>query len=879
MDGERFVPTNISGSIDINLIPTILVDRVDVVTGGASAAYGSDAVSGVVNFVMKNHIDGVQGNIQYGETERGDNIEPAIALAAGTNFLGGAVNVVVGGDFSDNHGVGTIYSASRNREYGDATPTGQWCSVVNPANHGANGQPAISLVSDCTWSTQAAGSLIVGAKTNAGAASSVLNGVAFGPNGVPYNFNFGTVASTLMYGGLPNPGDPHGSPNGNWLLSAPHKRDTAYVKVYYNINEDTSVFVQYNFGQNSQQGLSTFHQETNIIIPVSGPFANPFVPASVQAIANANNLASITVGKQEEALGGYQFYQTDVVHRWVIGGQGQLSKDWSWDVSWNHGQTSESSNLLSNVLEGNYLESIFAVAGPNGVPVCGPVANNPNFAAGSIGAGRSTQVQPGCVPFNIFGPTVMAYNVGNPPYAAASDSLTILAGGPASQAAVNYVAHSTNVLTYIQQDVFSANLHGHLFDDWAGPISFATGFEHRRQGASNATDFFGVNNYSLSNNGSTYSGSFTVDEGYVELGVPLARDSVLGQSIDSDIAVRVAGYSLSGNRFTWKLGINDQITDDLRFRATVSRDVREPSISDLFAPQTLGITASFSNPVTGLSGPEYTLSGGNPVLKPEQATSYVAGIVLSPTWLEGFNASIDYYNTVIRGVIASVSAANTATFCAQKLQNSYYCQFMSNNGPGGALQIQTTLANLNRQLTDGMDFEFNYAVPSSMLESVNVPGDLRFHLLATWADVLATTTPVNRVNVAGSGVGGGVPNWVGNFNVTYHWGFSTTNVQARYISDNKADATLVGPGQNGYNPALTNSISRNLFPAQVLWDLSETAELGEFAGGDFQAYVNINNVLDKDGPGVGQALVAYVTGGDPYDLIGRTYKVGLRFRF
>jgi iron complex outermembrane receptor protein len=879
MDGIRFVPTNIGGSIDINLIPTLLVSRVEVVTGGASAAYGSDAVSGVINFIMKDRFEGVQGSFQYGESELGDNIEPAMSFAAGANIFGDRLHVVIGGDFSDNHGVGTIYS--RPNEYGDKTPNGQWCSVVNPANHAASGQPAISLVPDCTWSTQAAGSVIVAAKTNTGAAYNGLNQVAFGPNGVPYNFQPGTVASTLMYGGPDNPGDPHGNPNGNWLIEAPHKRATAYGKFTFDLDDDTSVYLQYNYGQNSQQGLSTFHQETNIIIPVSGPFANPFVPASIQAIANANNLASITVGKQEEALGGYQFFQTDVVNRAVIGARGKLFADWSWDIDWEHGQTQESSNLLSNILEGNYLEAIFAVAGPNGVPVCGPVANNPNLAMGSIGAGRASQVQPGCSPFNIFGPTVQAYNVGNPPYASANDTLQVLSGGVASPAAINYIAHSTNNIVMVQQDVIDINVHGVPFDDWAGPVAVAAGFSHRRQGASSRTDAFGDAAYSLSNNGSTYTGSFEVNEGYVEFGVPLLKDAPFAQDMNTDIAVRVTDYSLSGTRATWKVGVSDQIDPTVRFRATVSRDVREPSISDLFSVQTLGITASFSNPVTGLSGPEYTLSGGNPNLKPEVATSYVAGFVFTPSaaWLEGFNVSVDYYNTTIKGAIGSVSAANTATYCAQHIQNDFYCQFMDNLGPGGALRIRTQSANLNKQLTDGMDFEFDYSVPQDLFEAAGLPGSLRIRWLTTWVNTLATTTAVSRLNVAGSGIGGGVPNWTSNMNLLYGWGPTTTNIQLRYTSDIKADATLIGPGQEGYSPALSNSISRNLFPAQVYVDLAETLSLGNVAGADVQAFFNVNNVLDKHAPGVGQALVAFVTGGDPYDLIGRTYKVGVRYKF
>ncbi len=879
VDGQRWVPTNINGTIDVNLIPTNVVNRIDVVTGGASAAYGSDAVSGVVNFITKDHISGAQGSVQYGESELGDNIEPAMSLATGGNFFNNRLAVVIAGDASNNHGVGTIYSAHRNNEYGDGTPNGQWCSVVNPANHAALGLPATSLVSNCTWSTQAAGSVIVGAKTATGANSSVLNQVAFGPNGVPYNFNLGTVASTLMYGGTANPNDPHGNPNGDWLLEAPHKRAAAYGRMTFALDDDTSVFVSYNFGTNSQKGLSTFHQETNIIVPVSGPFANPYVPAAIQAIAVANNLATITVGRQEEGLGGYQFLQSDTVNRGVIGASGKVFKNWSWDVSWEHGQTQESSNLLSNVLEGNYLESLFAVTGPNGVPVCGPVANNPNFATGGIGAGRAFQVQAGCVPYNIFGTTVGSYNVGNPPYSTASLSASVLSGNVGQQGALNYFAHATNVLTMIQQDVLDANIHGSAFDDWAGPVALAAGISHRREGASNATDGFGVNNYSLSNNGTTYNGSFQVTEGYVEVGVPLLKDAFLAQSLDTDIAVRVTGYSQSGVRATWKVGVNDQVNDWLRLRTTVSRDVREPAISDLYAPQSLGITASFSNPVTGKSGPEYTLSGGNPNLKPEVSTSYVLGAVFTPGdgWLQGLNASIDYYNTTIKGVISSVSAANTATYCAQGLQNGYYCQFMSNNGPGGALQIQTLVANLNKQLTDGMDFEFGYHVPDDYM--MGLPGGITLRWLTTWTNTLATTTAVNRLNVAGSGVGGGVPNWVSNLNLTYVYDAFSTNLQFRYSGALKADATLVGPGQAGYDPALSNSISRNLFPSRTYLDLGETVDLGNHFGVALQAFANINNVTNKHAPGVGQALVAFVTGGNPYDMIGRTYKGGIRFQF
>jgi outer membrane receptor protein involved in Fe transport len=871
LDGNRVVPTNVAGSFDVNLIPSVLVDRVDVVTGGASAAYGSDAVAGVINFVMKDHIDGVIGSVQYGESERGDNIEPAFSIAAGHDFLGGRLHLIGGGDWSNNHGVGTIYA--RPDLYGKQ----EACLVTNGAAQRAAGAPASSLVYGCTWSTQAAGSLIVGAKTATGAAYNGLNNVAFGPNGTPYNFNQGTVASILMYGGAANPGDPHANPNGDLLLEAPHKRWTAYGKATFDIDNDTSAFVQYLYGHSEATGLSTFHQETNVVIPVSGPNANPFVPASIQAIANANNLSSITIGKQEEALGGYQFHQEDSTWRIAAGFQGKVFGDWSWDATYIHGQSPQVTPLITNVLEGNYLHSIYAVAGPNGVPACGSIASDPNLAAGSIGAGRQGQVSANCVPFNVFGTTLSAVPGNGKYYALAGLNAQTVNGNVGTAAAANYFQHQTNSGFYYQQDVVSANLRGSPLDTWAGPVSLALGVEHRREGGRSYTDFEGQNNYSLSNNGSNYSGSFSVTEGYIEAGIPLAKDTSWAESLDANIAVRETGYSLFGNLTTYKVGLSYQATDELRFRATRSRDVREPSITDLDATSTLGITASFNSKTLSSSGPEYTAGGGNPNLKPESADSTTIGMVYTPTsgWFTGLSASIDWFDVNIHKVITTVSNVNIDSYCSQGIK-AYCALIVPGGGPGGALLINSLPANLNQQKTNGMDFEFSYHAP---LDEWDLPGELTVRWLTTWTDVLSTTSAVTYTDFAGTGINGGVANWVSNMNLTYALDGLVSNVQLRYTSDIRADATLIGPGEKGYSPTLPNSVNINQFPAQVYVDLSEAYDIWTDNNNAVTLYGTVTNLLDKDPPGGGLGFVAFITGGNPYDVIGRTYKAGVRFKF
>ena len=254
-------------------------------------------------------------------------------------------------------------------------------------------EPASLLVPNCTWSTQAAGGLIV---------SGPLKGIAFGVGGVPYQFNYGRVLSTLMYGGLPNPDDPHASPNGDWLLEAPHYRYTALAKFTYDFSDDLHLTFMYNFGHNEQRGLSTFHQQTALTILRN----NPFIPASIQAAMDANKLTSIVVGEDEQMDGGKQFFQSDTAHRGMIDLKGKFG-EWSWDVAATHGQSQSPAPLLTNLYEGNFLEAMYAIPGPLGQPVCGPIATNPNLGPGTVGSGYETKIAPGpCVPYNIFGPTI-----------------------------------------------------------------------------------------------------------------------------------------------------------------------------------------------------------------------------------------------------------------------------------------------------------------------------------------------------------------------------------------------------------------------------------------------------------------------------------------
>ena len=824
IDGLRHVPTNLTGTLDVNLIPTPLVERVEVVTGGASAAYGSDAVSGVVNFILKERMNGIQGTVQYGVSQYGDHREPTVSLATGKDFLNDRLHVVLGGDYSDNKGIGTLYS----RDWGRKQP-----GLIAYGN-GRGNLPAQALVEDTTYSLQSDGGLI-----NAGP----LKGIAFGANGAPFNFVYGQVFSNLMYGGPNN--SPDANPFGNWKVEAPHKRYTGLVKTTFEINDDTKAFFEYGYAKQASAGLSSYHQGQSLIVLNT----NPFLPAEVKAKMAAAGVDRITVGRYETQLGGYQLLAQTITNRFTAGIKGKIFGDWKWDAYVEHGQTDGSQKVKTNIFEGNYLEAIYAVTGPNGTPVCGPVATNPNLTGAN--AFRVAQIQPGCVPFNLFGRT------------------------SPSQAAKDYITYHSDNETQYKQDVLAVNIAGQPLSTWAGPVSVAAGLEHRTESAFSLADPFGQQVVALSNNGSTYSGKIKVSEGYVEVGVPLAKDMAWAKSLDLNGAARRTHYSTSGSVTTWKLGATWEPTDFLRLRATRSRDIRAPNITELFQTRNIGITASFLNPISGQTGAINTISGGNPNLTPEIADTLTVGMVFQPHWgfTDSLRIAVDYYSIDISKVISSVAAADIARRCAAGLKD--YCALIvfDTTAPSGISTIASTPANLNRLKTNGVDLEVAYRVP---LEAMNLPGKFDIRSLTTWVDDLTTIDAVSDVDRAGSGALGGVPAYTSSFNLTYAIGNFSNTLQAKYTSAIRGDATLIGPDASTYNPALSNSINKNLFPAMVYWNWQGQYDL-RTGDRSVQLFANVNNIFDKDPPSL--AIVAFASGGNPYDVIGRSYKAGVRFKF
>jgi iron complex outermembrane recepter protein len=814
VDGERFTPTTDSGTVDANIVPVGLIDRIDVVTGGASAAYGSDAVSGVVNFVLNRKLNGIRASAQSGISQYGDDSQQAFTFAAGTGFAGGRGHILFGADYSHNDGVGTIYT----RGWGRRQPY----LVANGANR-APGVPAQSFATDVTYSRQSLGGVII---------SGPLAGTGFGQGGTPFAFQYGNVLSSLMIGG----NNPFANPNGNARLLLPNQRRTALFRLDYDLSDALSLYVEGNYGYTESSGASGFYQGKAIV-----GVDNAFLPAQVRSQMVARGLTTVTVGKLFGDYGGTRLFKNNRTLRGIAGLNGKLFGDFTWDSHVQYGET-RSYLHVKDVVIANFLAAADAVVGSDGTPRCAPLSTNPNLTSANIGL-----VQPGCVPLNIFGP------------------------GSSSQAAQDYVTGNGGSQQWVNVTRFAAdlNMRGSPFSTWAGPVQVAFGGEYRRDtvdadaNALARATVFNAANYSR------YSGSVSVGEGYGEINVPLAKNLPFAKSLSINGAVRATDYSTSGWVATWKAGATWEPVDGLLLRATRSRDIRAPSLNDLYLVTGGGGIANITNPFNGVNGHLNAKSSGNPDLDPERADTTTIGIALEPKWpwARGFRASLDYYDIEINDAISTVGATDVILRCYQG--QTQYCNAITfDNSDFGIGIVRTQPFNVASVLNRGLEGAVNY---HTRLGGI---GALDLRAMVTRTIHLRTNDQKTVVDRAGALQSGGVPKWSGTTDVSFSSGEFVTTLSSRFFSASKFDATLFGPGDPGYDPASGLSINSNRFPAAAYFDLYAQYSINA-RGSRMTFFGKIENLTNK-APAL-YAATTIVTGGNPYDLVGRRFTVGVRF--
>lgn len=844
LDGQRSVPSTITGLVDVNDFPQQLITRVDIVTGGASAAYGSDALSGVVNFVLDKEFTGIKGEVAGGITTYGDDPYGKMTFSAGFPFANDRGHVLVSGESSYRHGIWEPVP----RDWNDRN----WIIMNNPAYGTGAGQstsvPQRLLLDNAGLSNATPGGLIV---------SGPLKGTYFGPGGTPAQFNYGPIIGAPFMQG----GDAAMTMMTDYLtLDQRIQRNGVFLRASYDLSDNVEAFAQWQWGHARSKGLALKQFNIGNLIMRAD---NAFIPAAVAARATAAGITNFTLGTNNIDTPTIEFDNKRRVDRYVVGLNGAfdaMDSEWTWDAYFQHGISRTSENGHNVTAKAEFGAAIDAVRGTNGAIQCR--VNTDATTANDM---------PGCVPYNVFGI------------------------GVNSEAAINYImarpAHPYRA-QHFSQDVFAATVNGEPFDIWAGPVSVAVGAEHRIEkvaGLSDPISQLPTGGWFAGNYLPTF-GKYSVTEGFFETVVPLAKDASFAEALDLNGAVRATDYSTSGFVVTWKVGATWQPIDDIRFRVTRSRDIRAGNLNDLFAAGTAN-TNNVTDPFNGNAVTTYQgLAVGNPMLSPEKADTTGVGFVVAPSFFEGFTASADYYNIKIKDGIQSLGAQPIVDFCFQG--RTQYCPAIirgqNATGANVILQIRLQPFNFARQQSRGYDLEASYRRNLSDF-SDSLAGDVSLRVLATrYLENYANDGINPAYDTVGNNSGNGPPKWIWTSSISYALDPVTINLSTKSISSG-----YYASGNYRYIACTTGcpvsttampTINSNTIEGAFYVDMGVNYKFLENDDGqEATAFLSISNLLNKEPP-----VVASGPGGFPYaassvnstlyDTLGRFFRVGVRFQ-
>jgi iron complex outermembrane recepter protein len=863
LDGQRVTPANVTGVADVSQFPQLLIKRVDVVTGGASASYGSDAIGGVVNFITDKTFEGVKTNFEVGQTTYGDDENVTAQAAWGNAFLDNRLHFQLSGEYSKEDGVpsggfGVGPGTGANGRDWFTSPAIQ----IRPIGQTTDGLPQYRFIQNAQNFQYAKYGLIT---------NGPLQGIAFGANGAPRQFLYGSNGAPTGTGQVINcfspfcvGGDLSGTVGQSPSLAARLQRVVGYSRLGYDIGERNQVYVTTNVARVTSMNEPNAGAEKTANLTIRCD--NPFVPASIQQACVDNNITSFGFGTTN---GG--FPNPVNVHakreqvRLVAGFDGAadlFGTKWSYNSYYAHGTNRTSIDVRDISLTPRYNAAIDAVAGPNGTIVC------------RSEAARAA----GCQPLNVIGQV------------------------PLDPAALAYVLPENGPRQRSDQDedVVSFNVSGEPFSLWAGPLAFAFGVEYRNESYETRADPYGNGLTDGTANSEAYpadpllnttsgnnwyagnyhngEGSYHVKEAYLENNFPLLKSESLGEA-NLNLAVRQTEYSTSGGVTAWKAGGTWKTPlDGLSFRAVTSRDIRAPNLSELFAPPV--VTNSF----VVVNGTNITVLGqtvGNTELEPEIARNTTFGVVLSePDFLPGFSASIDYYIIKISDQIATLTAQQEVDLCLAG--NQQLCSQMLLNSPiPNTNFVRVQAFNLASVRNEGYDIEVMYRTG---LSALRLPGSLTMRVFANHAISFLTdsgivgTIPVESAGVnLGNGVtSNGLPDW--KVHLTQGWEYDkySLTLTERWFSD--------GVYSNEYIECQTNcpvstvvhpTIDSNRMKGATYVDIGGTYDATDHV----TAYFKVDNLFNKSPEPAPDKAVAYGANPFLYDVLGRMYRLGFRMSF
>jgi outer membrane receptor protein involved in Fe transport len=857
MDGQRIAPAFIDGTVDVSLVPQLLIQRVDVVTGGVSASYGSDAVAGVVNFVTDTRLSGFKANLQGGITNYDDDRSGLVQLAWGGAALDDRFHIQLAGEYFDNQGVPARYPGDNHGSDGRTwynTPV----VVTRTAAQTPAGQPEYNLFTNTQFTTYSAYGLIT---------SGPLKGTAFGPGGTTYPFQYGSscIGSNCIGGDL------SGNYQGTNTIDSPLRRGTLYARLGYDLAPNMELYATASYAgvRTSDQPNAGAPQQNNLVIQCS----NPFVPQAVQAACAANHITTLGnstsggFGVTNIIFPNYIDIETNRTQpRYVLGLDAKdlnfFGKPWSLQSYLEFGETNEHINIHNMMLLPRYNAAINATLLPSGQIACSSALAQAN----------------GCIPLDVIGLN------------------------PVNPAAWAYIAPANGPFDYTLQkeEAASIALSGAPLQDWAGPVSMAVGAEWRQESYAANADWngAGISDQSpvtasypadpvLSATGNNwYAGNFhdgtglyNVREAFAEMGLPLFDNHAVGK-FDANFAGRETHYSTAGSVFTWKYGgVWDTPLDGVRLRAVRSQDIRAPNLQDLYAPELVQSNAGIVNRLTNQTVTVAAETIGNPALKPEIAQNLEAGLVFQPNWLRGLRASFDYFHIKVTGAVETLTTQQMVDLC-QIAGNAAACNNVSFSSSGGAGLTNSVILqpfNAATITTSGFDIAASFPIDlgrSGALGTLTLTGQAT-HVQQFTEDTGLPGQPIIYAAGADTNIFGGYTS--GSFGIAPHWKGLVTEAWnlkpmgltliERIVSSGYINPSYVGCDAGSCpTPTVQNpTINTNHIAGAMYLDVAGSYSFNDARG---QIYFKIDNALNHNPPTYGSPGL--------FDWLGRVYRVGVR---
>lgn len=846
IDGRRHVAGEFNtAAVDIGSIPTDLVERVDVLTGGASAVYGADGVSGVVNFILKRDLDGVRARGQLGVSDRGDAANRFASLTIGRNFAHGRGNVTLAYEFN-------AEDPLRNNDRLYLTQPFRQYVVTNNANPtGKPPLPANVLVGDLRY----------GGESINGAVTVADGGPQFDGNGAPYNP--GNPVGFYVTGGSSTPvagyvGD----------LTPATRRHSLNLLTKFDFSDAFKVSAEGKFVESHARTSDLFTGEFPAFIAAE----NPFIPASIRPSVTP---AGLTINRDNEDFPRHGEDDRRRTFRGVLDVTGRINEHATYDVYAEYGRTETRITKLGDQLNDRMLAALDVVADPRtGRPVCRSTIDP--TAATALGAVTFTPgANSGCAPLNLFG-------FGSP-----------------SPAAIGFVVNNDISTTTLTQAVANASLSGDfgaLFTLPGGPVGFSFGGEYRRE-----TSRFSPNANLVAGNFYQFdeptpvlasTGNFDVKEAFAELNAPILSGVRFAETLSVGAAGRYSSYSTSGSTTAWQFnGVYAPILD-ITFRGSYSRSVRAPNLGELFAPasaqqyffndpcdptnlpngtsfraancaailRAVGANPATFSPLTDAisASTVFGTLSGNPALTPETAKTLTAGVVLRPRWLRGLTAAIDYYDIILAGAIVAPQAQQLAELCVDQptTVNVFCSQIRRAQGTGFINGYTIKPQNVAQLRVSGIDLNVDYLMRTARAGTFNLR--LVGGYLARANQIGTPGAPVeDQVDQAGPPR----PKFQATFSPTWTLGAVTVAYNLRWQDGLRRFPKATTDGTPNYAPA-------NLLRYSELWQHDLQVEYRLPQG--LAVYGGVNNFTDQKPDADATNL--------PISAVGRFVYVGARLK-